>query len=106
MTILSDSALVAFAYLMQRLQVRFTTPVYRQGTVDDKGVLTGDLILVPAGDLTLGGRLNDDGTIAFTDFDHNDANNLGTAILPPQDPLHGLDSLARQVRASGITTSA
>lgn len=83
---------------------RFTTPVYRQGTVDDKGVLTGDLILAAAGDLTLGGRLNDDGTIAFTDFDHNDANNLGTAILPPQDPLHGLDSLARQVRATGITT--
>lgn len=83
---------------------RFTTPVYRQGTVDDKGVLTGDLILVAAGDLTLGGRLKDDGTIAFTDFDHNDANNLGTAILPPQDPLHGLDTLARKVRATGITT--
>lgn len=83
---------------------RFTTPVYRQGTVDDQGVLTGDLILVAAGDLTLGGRLNDDGSIAYTDFDHNDANGLGTAILPPQDPLQGLDSLARQVRASGITT--
>ena len=83
---------------------RFTTPAYRRGTVDDKGVLTGDLVLVAAGDLTLGGRLNDDGTITFTDFDHNDANNLGTAILPPQDPLHGLDSLAQQVRASGITT--
>jgi PBP4 family serine-type D-alanyl-D-alanine carboxypeptidase len=83
---------------------RFTTPVYRQGKVDDQGVLAGDLILVAAGDLTLGGRLNDDGTIAYTDFDHNDANNLGTAILPSQDPLHGLDSLARQVRAAGITT--
>ena len=85
---------------------RFTTPVYRRGTVDAQGVLVGDLVLVAAGDLTLGGRLNADGTIAFTDFDHNDANNLGTAILPPQDPLRGLDSLAQQVRASGIGTVA
>ena len=81
---------------------RFTTPVYRQGDVDVDGVLSGNLILVAAGDLTLGGRLNADGTILYTDFDHNDANNLGTAILAPQDPLHGLDDLARQVRASGI----
>ncbi len=81
---------------------RFSTPVYRQGTVDAQGQLTGDLILVAAGDLTLGGRLNGDDTIAYTDFDHNDANNLGTAILTPQDPLHGLYTLALQVRAAGI----
>ena len=81
---------------------RFTTPVHRRGTVDAQGVLNGDLVLVAAGDLTLGGRLNADGTIAFTDFDHNDANNLGTAILTPQDPLYGLDNLAQLVRASGI----
>src|SRR5712692_2770856 len=85
---------------------RFTTPVYRRGTVDAQGVLPGDLVLVAAGDLTLGCRLNADGTIAFTDFDHNDANNLGTAILTPQDPLYGLDYLAQQVRASGIRTVA
>jgi PBP4 family serine-type D-alanyl-D-alanine carboxypeptidase len=83
---------------------RFTTPVYRRGTVDAQGVLRGDLILVAAGDLSLGGRLNADGTIAFTDFDHNDANNLDTAILTTQDPLYGLDNLAQQVRASGIRT--
>jgi PBP4 family serine-type D-alanyl-D-alanine carboxypeptidase len=83
---------------------RFTTPVYRRGSVDAQGALMGDLVLVAAGDLTLGGRVNADGTIAFTDFDHNDANNLGTAILAPQDPLHGLDDLAQQVRASGIRT--
>ena len=83
---------------------RFTTPVYRAGAVDARGMLSGDLILVAAGDLTLGGRLNADGTIAYTDFDHNDANNLGTAILTPQAPLHGLDSLAQQVRAAGIQT--
>ena len=83
---------------------RFATPVHRRGAVDAQGALIGDLVLVAAGDLTLGGRLNADGTIAFTDFDHNDANNLRTAILTPQDPLRGLDGLARQVRASGIRT--
>jgi PBP4 family serine-type D-alanyl-D-alanine carboxypeptidase len=83
---------------------RFTTPVYRRGAVDAQGVLSGDLVLVAAGDLTLGGRLQADGTIAFTDFDHNDANNLGTAILTPRDPLYGLDDLAGQVAASGIRT--
>ena len=81
---------------------RFKTPVYRRGWVGAGGVLHGDLVLVASGDLTLGGRANADGSIAYTDFDHNDANNLGTAILTPQDPLRGLGDLARQVRASGI----
>lgn len=79
---------------------RFTTPVYKRGSVNG-GVLQGDLVLVAAGDLTFGGRSNGD-TVTFTDFDHNDANNLGTAMLTPQNPLRGLDALARQVRASGI----
>ncbi len=83
---------------------RFTTPVYRMGAVNDGGTLNGDLVLVAAGDLTFGGRLNPDGTIAYTTFDHTEANSLGTAILTPQNPLHGLDQLARQVRASGIRT--
>lgn len=81
---------------------RFTTPVYRRGEVDGQGVLSGDLILVAAGDLTLAGRVTAEGEIAYTDFDHNDANGLGTAILTPQDPLRGLDDLARQVQAAGI----
>lgn len=81
---------------------RFTTPVYRRGDVDGAGVLSGDLILVAAGDLTLGGRVTEDDEIAYTDFDHNDANGLGTAILTPEDPLRGLDDLARQVQAAGI----
>jgi PBP4 family serine-type D-alanyl-D-alanine carboxypeptidase len=85
---------------------RTTTPVYRTGAVDDAGVLHGDLDLVGAGDLTFGGRRTADGGIAFTDFDHNDANNLGTAILTPQSPLRGVDELARQVKAAGITAVA
>jgi D-alanyl-D-alanine carboxypeptidase/D-alanyl-D-alanine-endopeptidase (penicillin-binding protein 4) len=72
---------------------RFVTPVYRRGS---------DLILVASGDLTLGGRRTPNGSIAVTDFDHNDANNLGTAILTPQDPLTGLNQLAVQVREAGI----
>lgn len=81
---------------------RFVTPVYRRGKVAEGGVLRGDLILVASGDLTFGGRETPSGGIAFTNFDHNDANSLGTAILTPQDPLEALDVLARQVRASGI----
>jgi len=83
---------------------RIATPVHRRGEIGAGGTLQGDLILVAAGDLTFGGRLNGDGSIAFTNFDHNDANNLGTAILTPQNPLLGLDSLAQEVAASGIRT--
>lgn len=81
---------------------RIETPVRRVGEVDPAGVLNGDLVLVGAGDLTFGGRSVDRNTVQYTDFDHNDANSLGTAILTPQDPLYGLDELARQVAAAGI----
>jgi D-alanyl-D-alanine carboxypeptidase/D-alanyl-D-alanine-endopeptidase (penicillin-binding protein 4) len=83
---------------------RFETPILRDGEVDSSGVLDGDLILVASGDLTMGGRRNPDGTIAYTDFDHNDANAVGGAILTKPDPLAGLDDLAEQVAAAGITT--
>ena len=82
---------------------RTTTPVYRTGEVDAQGTLTGDLVLVGQGDLTFGGRRIDDNTIQVTDLDHGDANHLGVAQLTPQDPLYGLDQLAAQVRAAGIT---
>lgn len=82
---------------------RFRTPVHRRGEVDGEGVLEGDLILVASGDLTLGGRNTPEGTVAFTNFDHVDANPLGSAILTPEDPLAGLNQLAEQVADSGIT---
>ncbi|GGA79970.1 D-alanyl-D-alanine carboxypeptidase/D-alanyl-D-alanine-endopeptidase [Edaphobacter acidisoli] len=82
---------------------RFKTPVFRTGEVDGSGDLRGDLVLVAKGDLTMGGRDNGDDTLAITDFDHNDANALGGAILTAPDPLAGLDKLAQQVAASGIT---
>jgi D-alanyl-D-alanine carboxypeptidase/D-alanyl-D-alanine-endopeptidase (penicillin-binding protein 4) len=54
---------------------RFITPVFRQGSVSGS-TLTGHLVLVAQGDLTMGGRTNPDGTVDFTNFDHNDANAL------------------------------
>nr|WP_315269194.1 D-alanyl-D-alanine carboxypeptidase/D-alanyl-D-alanine-endopeptidase [Microbacterium lemovicicum] len=82
-----------------------TTPVKRTGEVTG-GVLAGDLVLVGKGDLTLGGRTKADGTVDFANFDHNDANPVPGATLTPEDPLTGLDDLAAQVRASGITSVA
>lgn len=81
---------------------RFQTPVYRRGSVDRDGVLRGDLVLEASGDLTLGGRTTSRGTVAFTSFDHVEANSLGSAILTPQNPLAGIDALANQVARSGI----
>jgi len=83
-------------------QYVFSTPVYAQGTVTASGTLTGNLVLVASGDLLMGGRTNPDGTVAFTNLDHNEANSLGNAILSAPDPLAGYDALAAQVAAAGI----
>jgi D-alanyl-D-alanine carboxypeptidase len=79
----------------------YDTPVYRTGPVRD-GVLHGNLVLVASGDLTMGGRTNPDGSIAISNWDHNEADSLGNAILTSPDPLAGYAQLARQVRAAGI----
>jgi D-alanyl-D-alanine carboxypeptidase/D-alanyl-D-alanine-endopeptidase (penicillin-binding protein 4) len=81
---------------------RFRTPVLRTGSLRG-GTLRGELVLRASGDLTMGGRLRRDGTVAFTTFDHTDADAVpGLAQLTPENPLAGLDRLARQVRRSGI----
>jgi D-alanyl-D-alanine carboxypeptidase/D-alanyl-D-alanine-endopeptidase (penicillin-binding protein 4) len=80
---------------------RFETPVYRRGAVEGDE-LRGDLVLVARGDLTMGGRDTPQGTIAFTPLDHAESNALPGATLTTQDPLAGLDDLARQVAATGI----
>ena len=84
---------------------RYNTPVYRTGSVD-QGVLHGNLIVVASGDLTMGGRTNPDGSIAVSNWDHNEADSLGSAILTSPDPLAGYRTLARAIRAAGITRVA
>ena len=81
---------------------RFTTPVYRQGSVAG-GNLTGNLVLVASGDLTMGGRTKPDGTVDFTNLDHADANAIPGATLTPENPLAGIDMIAKQVKDSGVT---
>jgi len=81
---------------------RFRTPIYRRGDVDAEGRLNGDLILVASGDLTMGGRTDKDGRVAFANTDHIYAGFNNPAELTSADPLAGLDELARQVARSGI----
>ncbi|MGI8770797.1 MAG: D-alanyl-D-alanine carboxypeptidase/D-alanyl-D-alanine-endopeptidase [Acidobacteriaceae bacterium] len=83
-------------------QHRYDTPVYRVGDVDKEGVLHGDLVLVASGDLTMGGRTKPDGTIAFTNYDHNESDSLGNSELTAPNPLAGYIALARQVAAAKI----
>lgn len=82
---------------------RFRTPVHALGRVSD-GVLRGDLALVGAGDFSFGLRNRPDDTLAFTDFDHNEAGIVPGVELVRGNPLAGVRELARAVRASGIRT--
>lgn len=80
-----------------------TTPVKQSGDLTGT-TLNGDLVLVGQGDFTFGGRTKADGTVDYTDLDHNDANPLPGATLTTEDPLTALDDLAAQVKAAGIDT--
>ena len=77
------------------------TAVYQRGLVL-KGTLRGDLILVASGDLTFGCRFKDGKTL-FRDKDHTYANSgLSDAELTDTDPLHAINSLAKQIKEAGI----
>lgn len=78
-----------------------TTRVVRKGETND-GILRGDLVLVAAGDLTLGGRTGKDGRVLFRNSDHIYANFSGEAYLTDSNPLAGLEALAKQVAEKGI----
>jgi D-alanyl-D-alanine carboxypeptidase/D-alanyl-D-alanine-endopeptidase (penicillin-binding protein 4) len=80
---------------------RFKTPVYAQGRLKN-GTLRGNLVLVASGDLTMGGRTAPDGTVSYTPIDHTYANSVPGTTLTPENPLAGLDQIAKQVRKSGI----
>lgn len=81
---------------------RFTTPVYAVGR-RARGTLRGNLVLVGQGDLTMGGRTKPDGTVDFTSIDHTYANDVPGATLTPENPLAGINQIARQIRRAGIT---
>jgi len=85
---------------------RVTTPVYATAPVQ-RGVVDGDLALVASGDLAMGGRgaLDDEFTFTYTahNIDHVYADVAPIAVKPDEDPLAGLDAMARQVAASGVT---
>src|SRR6266403_2026407 len=76
---------------------RFHTRVYRTGSIDSKGKLKGDLILVASGDPNLSNRIQPDGTLAFVDQDHS---YQGPAL--PGDPLLAIKQLAKDVAAKEI----
>jgi D-alanyl-D-alanine carboxypeptidase/D-alanyl-D-alanine-endopeptidase (penicillin-binding protein 4) len=80
---------------------RFHTPIYRRGKLSE-GRLDGDLILVASGDPTMGGRTTEKGEIAFQDSDHIYANWSAEARLTDQEPLGGIQELAKKVAAAGI----
>ena len=80
---------------------RWTTPVYRTGPVDARGVLHGDLVLVAGGDPNLSQRIQPDGTLAFENEDHSYDGTYETRAVPG-DPLAVLRDLALQVGRAGI----
>jgi D-alanyl-D-alanine carboxypeptidase/D-alanyl-D-alanine-endopeptidase (penicillin-binding protein 4) len=80
---------------------RFSTRVYRTGSVSGDGTLEGDLVLVAGGDPNLSARVRDDDTLSFTSFDHGYAGSMpGVAV--PGDSLTVLKDMARQVAEHGI----
>jgi D-alanyl-D-alanine carboxypeptidase/D-alanyl-D-alanine-endopeptidase (penicillin-binding protein 4) len=79
------------------------TPVYEVGERSG-GTLADDLVLVASGDLVLGGREADTGTLGYSIPPQTVATGIPGAKPAPGDPLAGLDDLAAQVAASGITT--
>ncbi|MBS0650382.1 MAG: D-alanyl-D-alanine carboxypeptidase/D-alanyl-D-alanine-endopeptidase [Verrucomicrobia bacterium] len=99
----STTKLFSVAALLQTFgnEYRFKTPIYATNPIK-KGVLEGNLVLVAQGDLTMGSRQPDPNTISFTKLDHIIANEIPGVILTNEDPLQGINELARQVYQSGL----
>ncbi len=78
------------------------TPVYGLGPVSG-GRLDGDLVLRAMGDLVMGSRETGSGELAYSVPPQGDANGIPGAKPAPGDPLAGLNDLAAQVAAAGVT---
>ena len=74
-----------------------TTPVHLVGK---------DLVLVASGDLAMGGRDAGRGELRYSVPPQPDANGIPGAKPAPGDPLAGLNDLARQVKAGGVSSVA
>lgn len=76
---------------------RFHTRLYHTGSLDKKGKLKGDLILVASGDPNLSNRIQPDNTLAFVDEDHT----YGGPALKA-DPLAVIHEIASAIKAKGV----
>ncbi|WP_235916135.1 D-alanyl-D-alanine carboxypeptidase/D-alanyl-D-alanine-endopeptidase [Antrihabitans cavernicola] len=87
-------------------ETRLTTPVYASAPTV-AGTVSGNLVLVASGDLTLGGRGalqgKVDHTFTATSVDHVYGDIAPNTTKVADDPLAGLNDLAHQVAAKGIT---
>lgn len=79
------------------------TPVYAVGSRSD-GALDGNLVLLGSGDFIMGGRGVLDGKLEYTEPDHVYAYAVPTVQPVQANPLAGLDKLAGEVKAAGIST--
>src|SRR5215813_3335618 len=96
----STTKLLTIGTALQTLgaDYRFHTRVYRTGPIKD-GKLEGDLVLVASGDPNLSGRIQPDGTMAFTNEDHSYDGDPNTKAVPG-DPLLVIHELADQIAKS------
>jgi D-alanyl-D-alanine carboxypeptidase/D-alanyl-D-alanine-endopeptidase (penicillin-binding protein 4) len=82
-----------------------TTPVYATSPVVD-GAIAGDVVLVASGDLAMGGRGGLEGKFEHT-FNADSVDHVYADVAPNAtrigDPLAGVDELARQIAAKGVT---
>jgi len=84
-------------------QATLETPVHAVGS-RDAGSLQGDLVIVGAGDFILGSRGVLAGDLQWNSPDHVYYYASPTATPVAADPLAGLNALAAQVAAAGITS--
>jgi D-alanyl-D-alanine carboxypeptidase/D-alanyl-D-alanine-endopeptidase (penicillin-binding protein 4) len=93
----STTKLLTIGTALQTLgaNYHFHTRVYRTGPIKN-GKLEGDLVLVASGDPNLSGRIQPDGTLAFTNEDHSYDGDPNTQAVAG-DPLLVIHELADEI---------